>query len=164
MDTACEGWSSGTGRWWTSASGVRVWACEAVGGGLRLVKNSPSARFSIASTECRLNQLVRLGMEKVSSGGREAVGGWGEVGEVAVEVVDVVGGWGRKEAKPVTDELDEGDTGGEVDKGETGERSEGEEATEEGELRDDGLLRFADTGRVGECMSDSAKMEADEEE
>ena len=79
-----------SGRWWTSGSGVRVLACVTVGGGLRFTKNSGNARFSIESTDCRLNQLVRFGMDRVSSGGREAA--VGEVGEVAAEVVAVAGG------------------------------------------------------------------------
>ena len=100
---------------------MRVLACVTVGGGLRLTKNSGNARFSIASTECRLNQLVRLGMDSVSSGGSEAEGVAGEVGEELLDVlVAVAGGCGRKDEKPVTDEVDEGDTGDEVEKGDTG--------------------------------------------
>ena len=88
-------------------------ACVTAGGGLRLLNNSGSTRFSLASTEWSENQLVRLGMDRVSSGGREVA--VGEVGEVAAEVVvealvTVVGGCGGKDAKPVTDELDDGDT------------------------------------------------------
>ena len=146
-----------TGRWCTRGSGVRVLACVTVGGGLRLMKNSGSARFSIASTECRLNQLVRLGMERVRRGGR--VGAVGEVGEVAV-----VGGWGRKDEKPVTDDVDEGDAGEEVENGDMGDCSECEDDVEIGDERDDGLLRFTDVGRVGECRSDSANIDADEAE
>lgn len=90
MEGAVGGWVGESGRWWTSGSGVRVLACVTVGGGLRLMKNSGSARFSIASTECRLNQLVRLGMDRVRSGGREEEGtGVGEVGDVVAEVVRV---------------------------------------------------------------------------
>lgn len=105
-----------------------MFACVTVGGGLRLMKNSGSARFSIASTECRLNQLVRLGMDSVSRGGNEvAAVAVGEVGEVVAEVVVVVVvmGWcGWKDEKPVTDEVEEGDTGDEVEKGDMGEWSE----------------------------------------
>ena len=140
-----------------------------MGGGLRLVKNSGSARFSIASTECSENQLVRLGMDSTRSGGSEAGLAVGEVGDVVAEVVvETTGGCGRKDAKPVTDEVDDGDTDEEVEKGEMGECSEwDDELLDEGEASepaDDGLLRLTDVGRVGEFKSDNAKMDADEAE
>ena len=98
MDGCAAPWPGDTDRLCTSGSGVRVLACVVVGGGGRR-KNSGRARFSMASTPCRLNQLVRSGMDSVSSGGRAvAVGEAGLLVGVldVVDVLVVLGGCGRK--------------------------------------------------------------------